>query len=215
MDLMIRGASWVSARGRSLVLAGLLLGVAAACAGSEPGPVETTPAATSTTTSTATSTPEPAATAPSSAMPTTPATRPAAADLRLGTSGLGPLTVGLPPATNPGAVMIEFRPRYCEDVGVESVGTNPGRWVPTYEPIVEADGEPRALFAVEADDTRVSRIDVIWSDLPTTAGIHIGSTLEQLRAAYPGLVEGTAGPTSQVWWVTDPAGSLVFETQDD
>ncbi|PVU82829.1 hypothetical protein DDP54_07215 [Cellulomonas sp. WB94] len=137
------------------------------------------------------------------------------ADLRLSTSGLGPLTVGLPPATNPGAVMIEFRPRYCEDIGAESIGTDPGRWVPTYEPVVGADGEPRALFAVEADDTRVSRIDVIGSDIPTTAGIHIGSTLEQLRGAHPGLVEGTAGPTSQVWWVTDAAGALVFETQDD
>ena len=110
--------------------------------------------------------------------------------------------------------MIELRPTYCEDIGAGSTGTEPGRWVPTYEPVV-VDGEQRALFAVEADATRVSRIDVIWSAIPTTAGIHIGSTLEQLRAAYPALVEGTSGPTSQVWWVTDSAGSLVFETQDD
>ena len=111
--------------------------------------------------------------------------------------------------------MIEFRPTYCADVGAETTGGDPGRWVPTYEPVVGADGEPRALFAVEADAAQVSRLDVIWADIPTTTGIHIGSTLEQLRAAYSDLVKGTDGPTSQVWWVADAAGTLVFETQDD
>jgi ABC-type Fe3+-hydroxamate transport system substrate-binding protein len=215
---MIRGASRVSGRGRSLVLAGLVLGAATACSGSEPGPVESTPASASATTSTATSTPTPAATTPlppATSAPTAPTTRPEVADLRVSTSGLGPLAVGLPPATNPGVTMIEYRPTYCEDVGVEMNGSDPGRWIPAYEPVVGADGEPRGLFAVAADDAQVSWIDVISPDIPTTTGIHIGSTLEQLRAAYPDLVKGTEGPTSQVWWVADAAGTLVFETQDD
>jgi hypothetical protein len=212
---MIRGGARASGRGRSLVLAGLLLGAATACTGPGPAPVESSPAASSATTGTSTSTPAPAATTPLAPATSAPTTRPAVAELRLSTSGLGPLAVGLPPATNPGAAMIEYRPTYCTDIGAGATGGDPGRWVPTYEPVVGVDVEPRALFAVEADAAQVSRLDVIWADIPTTTGIHIGSTLDQLRASYPDLVKGTDGPTSQVWWVADAAGTLVFETQDD
>lgn len=151
---------------------------------------------------------------------------PAIEDLIITTAGLGPLTVGLPPTTNPGAAMIEFDPDYC---AAKPELPPPGRWVPTggYAEPNDTDsmGEPTLPFWVEAsDDWGVTAIR-IWGVGPHTAqGIRVGSALVELQAAYPELEGPYADESGDVspgepawhtWWVADDTGSIVFETQDD
>ena len=50
--------------------------------------------------------------------------------------------------------------------------------------------------------------------IPTAAGVRVRSTLPELQSAYPYLVAGMRGPTSQPWWVSHDAGTLVFEVAD-
>lgn len=140
---------------------------------------------------------------------------PALADLVITTSGLGPLTVGVPPESNPGAEMIALDPEACVS---DELGTpeNPARWLAEgYPTDTNYMGEPATPFYVDADDRGVHRIDVMGTSPHTPEGIHVTSTLAELRAAYPALEGPYAGPVSQVWWITDEAGTLVFETQGD
>jgi hypothetical protein len=153
--------------------------------------------------------------APVTAPPTTgteapdPDPHPAAERLVLSPAGLGPLAVGRPPATNPGAAMIEWDADLCAEISSES----PGRWVPSgYAPEVR-DGEPRPLFHVAADDQQVSRIDVLSATIRTAEGVGVGTTVDELRATYPQLSGPFEGPLSRVWWLTGPTGTLVLETQ--
>ena len=137
---------------------------------------------------------------------------PPTASLVLSTPGLGPLTIGLPPKSNPGAQMIVFDPKACAGA---AEGSELGRWTANYPPYTDADGSSKPLFAVDVNDSHgVYWIDVLNPAIKTSAGIHVGSTLDALKAAYPGLVKGTPGPTSQPWWVSDAAGTLSFEVQD-
>jgi hypothetical protein len=153
---------------------------------------------------------------PSTAEPEVPAGPPAGGhpdpqDLVISPAGLGPLAVGRPPADNPGAAMIEWDPDLCAALGSES----PGRWVPSgYDPEVR-DGEPRPLFHVAADDAQVGRIDVLSPTIRTAEGVGVGTTVEELQAAYPELAGPFQGPLSRVWWLTGPTGTLVLETQGD
>lgn len=136
--------------------------------------------------------------------------------LVVSTSGLGPLTIGLPPESNPGAPMIVYRPDECVGMVAGDQGRGPGRWVADYPPYTDSDGNAKPQFWVDVnEESGVYWIDVQDPAIPTTTGIHIGSTLAELQAAYPDLVEGTPGPVSQPWWVSDDAGTLVFEVQDD
>ncbi|WP_407345123.1 hypothetical protein [Pengzhenrongella phosphoraccumulans] len=66
-------------------------------------------------------------------------------------AGLGPLTIGLPPETNPGAAMIVHHPDEC--AGLSDInGRGPGRWVATYPPFVDAEGNAHPQFWVDAND---------------------------------------------------------------
>lgn len=138
---------------------------------------------------------------------------PALADLVVSTSGLGPLTVGLPPEGNPGAAMIAWDPDYCAEV----TDTDAGRWVETGYADDPDRGEPgKHPFTVAVDEGgTIGWIDVFSAAPRTVEGVGLGTTVAELQAAYPGLQGPYVGPLSRVWWVEDAAGVLVFETQGD
>ncbi len=152
--------------------------------------------------------PSPSVTASASPSPSPSASfdpHPDVADLYITTSGILPLTLGLPPATNPGAAMILFDPDFCysEEMGLTTGDL--GRWTPNY---------PDWPFRLDAADTEVFRIDILQPGITTPEGIGIGSTLAQLQTAYPSLTVGTGGIVSHVWYIQDANGTLVFETQN-
>lgn len=155
---------------------------------------------------------EPAAEAEGPEGPSDP--HPALADLVVSTSGLGPLTIGLPPETNPGSAMIEFDAEYCASEFFE--GDDPGRWVESGYADDPDRGDLSAPFRVAVDDTgRIGWIDVHSPGPRTAEGVGLGTPLTDLQATYPGLSGPFDGPVSRVWWLEDAAGILVFETQGD
>ncbi|MBN2176513.1 MAG: hypothetical protein JW722_02520 [Demequinaceae bacterium] len=127
---------------------------------------------------------------------------PAPVDLRITTSGLLPLTIGMDAATNPGAAMIQWDPTYCYSVEMD-ITTNTGRWSAAY---------PSGLFSLNGHYApAITRIDIWDPVLQTPEGIHVGSTLVDLVAAYPGLVTGTPAFSTTPYWISDAAGIVVFE----
>lgn len=126
--------------------------------------------------------------------------------LVISTAGLGPLTIGVAPETNPGAEMISWSADECADWDP----ANPGRWVSTY---ALPDGSNP--LSVAAGDMGVGWIDVLQAGPRTAEGVGIGTDLATLQATYPNLTAGTPGPVSNIWWISDASGHLVFETQGD
>ncbi len=123
------------------------------------------------------------------------------------TSGVGPLTVGQAIVGNPGEAMLEWNPTACDPEFTDPAAL--GRWQATY-PEVPDHGRP---FLVDGQgDGVLRRIDITDAALATPEGIHIGSLLTELQAAYPALVTGTPGIATRVFWISDAHGSVVFET---
>lgn len=192
-------------RAHVLVGASIVALVLAGCASPESpadDPTSNTPSRSTATPSSAS--PTPSAVAPEGDEAAEPL--PAFEDLVISTAGLGPLVIGVPPESNPGAAMIRWSPDECADMG----DGDPGRWVTTYP---GADGGYPT--AVEVTDSGVVWIDVLQAGPRTAEGVGIGTDLATLQATYPNLVAGTPGPVSNVWWLAGPDGYLVFETQGD
>jgi hypothetical protein len=98
---------------------------------------------------------------------------------------------------------------YSEVMGITE---DTGRWVANsdYYPS-DVTGSPP--FGVDTSpDGAVHRIDIISPDIYTPNRVHIGTLLPDLTVKYPFLVTGTPGYQTNVYWVVDAHGFVVFET---
>jgi hypothetical protein len=140
---------------------------------------------------------------------------PAPDDLVLRVDGLGSLVIGEPaPAPDDPGAMILFDVDVCvsDASGVGPGDPGAGAWVGI--PLYVAGPEGGSLFGVEVDEAGIVQgVQVFGLDeIPTEAGIRVGSTLDELLAAYPGISSpGGGSGISQFYLVDGPGGRLVFE----
>lgn len=147
--------------------------------------------------------------------------RPSLDSLVISPDGVGPVRLGqAPPAEGPSAV-VEWRDRDCITFDGDGSRLVTGRWAATYSWRTTPDGTVTEPFGVAMEDGRVSRIEVVTDGLATEAGVQVGDSLDDVRAAYPDatLVGHVAGsgriPGRDVWAVTDGDGVLSFEVTTD
>ena len=185
----------------SIVVAALAVTLTG-CLGTGPAP---SPSSSESTTASAT--PEPSAT------PTPEPTKPATSELILSPEGLGPLVIGsAPPASNPALDIAIFDPDHCAAWVAD--GYAPGKWVPNYEPSASADVV--GPFALLVDGGTLQGLEVFSSEIKTKTGIHIGSSRDELLAAYPGGFETVlAGFASDVYVLRGTHGKLLLEVLSD
>jgi hypothetical protein len=192
----------------SVALTAALLICLTACTPSETSSSgDETPTRTATATPTASATPEPAP------VPTLPEL----SALVVSTEGLGPVTVGavVPADTSPAAIT-SWDEAYCTSDGTVAVGDPyAGAWVPNYpESASPYLGTRRAFDIVTLAgerDTAIQWINVWAPEVSTAEGIHAGSTVDELLAAYPGFDEVLESDISTVYALNGSAGRLLFE----
>ena len=131
------------------------------------------------------------------------------------TDGILPLTIGASMSANPGVAMARYDENYCYSEVLGTTTGDLGLWLGDYDGAAPIDGNIPQPFGLTVFGDVLVRIDVWDASLATPEGIHVGSTLAQVQAAYPALVTGSAGGTSDVYWIEGSHGYVVFETQDD
>lgn len=178
---------------RSLAIVGVAVLMLAGCAVDEPAPIAAPPAASETPTPT----PEPEP------------TKPELAALVVSADGLDDVVVGeAPPVVDPALDIIIFDEDYCQAAVDEGASVDPGKWIPNYEPALS--GESREPFSVYVPKKVVDVISIDSEEIRTSDGLGLGSTVDELEAAYPNLVfeEGFA---TDLYLVGGAHGTLVFE----
>lgn len=134
--------------------------------------------------------------------------------LLITTRGLLPLTHTDPIAGNAGEQMLVWDDVYCYSE-VMGVTEDTGRWVanPAYYPSDPTVGAP---FHVDTNsDDSVHTIVIASPDIYTPSGIHLGSPVGDLVAAEPDLFTGTPELSTNVYWIVDAHGFVVFVTSTD
>lgn len=151
-----------------------------------------------------------------SATPTPDAnTPPDLSSLTLTTEGLGSLVVGSPvPDQESPASLVTWDADYCAGLPTPD-GNWAGAFVPVY-PQAESPalGERDAFVTVTAEGNTTSRIMLLRVQTPevlTAENIGVGSTREELLAAYPSFDATTTEQISDTYAVDGDAGRLVFE----
>ena len=157
------------------------------------------------------------ASASASPTPTPAATRPAVGDLVLSTSGLGPLHLGSPvPVTPAPLALVVWNPTACvsADLGISAGDPTAGAWETTYPDADGPAGSRQPFILTTVGSAQTGNIDLVWvwtTGAHTADGIQVGSTLDQLNAAYPAFSRTITGAVSDVYVIDAAAGSLVFE----
>ena len=145
-----------------------------------------------------------------------PAVKLAVNDLILSPEGLGPLVIGSPPpATDASLDIAILDPDYCAAYAAD-YGVPAGKWIPNYEPALSSEdgGDP---FALLVQDGVLAGLDVRSAQPHTAAGIHVGSSLADLTAAYPGGFDTmyNHADISDVYAVDGTHGRILFEVPKD
>lgn len=154
-----------------------------------------------------------------SSTPSAEPTKPALSDLQISAVGLGPLLLGAaPPVTSPELDPLVFDEDFCAEYlePPYDFDIDPGLWVANYPDEEGFFGNPLSPFGVLVSDGTVRRIEVHASTISTEEGIHIGSTQDELLAAYPdGFAVSQDDDVSDVFALQGPSGWLVFEVTND
>ncbi|WP_146134396.1 hypothetical protein [Glaciihabitans tibetensis] len=182
------------------------------------GDLTTTPRATTSATPTKSATTTP--TAP--ATPAVPAVSAPPADsvppiesLIVSADGLGPITLGSSwEPENADTAIARWNPTYCLDRGLaEDKGAPEGGWEANYQDVATPAGsslrKPFVLSGTAPDS--ITSVLVYSADITTPEGIHVGSSREEVLAAYPTFDQVTPGTMADVYVINGTHGRLVIE----
>lgn len=128
--------------------------------------------------------------------------------------GLGELSIDKPVKDAAQAGLVKFKKDHCQATyeSLDAPG-DPGRWIAQYPGIQMNPDDPTLYeaFTLDVVDGRTKRID-IRSPMPKTkVGIHVGSTVAELRAAYGDQIEQIeSGSVQDTWQIATPTGILYF-----
>lgn len=140
---------------------------------------------------------------------------PELSSLTLTTEGLGSLVIGSPvPDQDSPASLVTWDAEYCEGLPTPD-GNWAGAFVPAYP---QADspalGEREVFVLVTEDGTPegdIAALRMLSAEVVTEEKIGVGSTREELLAAYPSFDDTTAEQLSDTYAINGEAGRLVFE----
>jgi hypothetical protein len=142
---------------------------------------------------------------------------PALSELVVSPDGLGPLLIGSPvPADGAGSLMAQWEPNYCEGLGGVVEGQPyAGAWQSAY-PVATNDAvgdrDPFGVITIDGlRDGATAAINVWSPELTTAEGIHAGSTIDELFAAYPVFDETVQSYASTIYVINGSTGRLMFE----
>ncbi len=149
--------------------------------------------------------------------PTPDPTRPALDEIVLAPSGIADVVIGAPvPAGDPALQPYVWDGTACADTGIPEGDPFAGYWHAADPGDAGVAGNPHPFVLITADGTREGPVVAVhvWNTVRTATGIGVGSTRDQLEAAYPGLPM-TDGPLSDVYELSENGNRITFEVADD